>query len=155
LALGLAEPRDPLCGGREGDALAGQAGPHPERDREVGLAGAGRAEQDHVLARVQEVELPQVLDHLALDRALEGEVELLERLSGGEARGLDARLAAMGLARGDLGGEQRLGEALIAPLLLAGPGGELRQRPGGGRRLQGPEQVGELGGLGHAGISWS
>jgi hypothetical protein len=34
---------------------------------------------------VQEVELAQVLDDLPLDRALEGEVELLERLAGGEA----------------------------------------------------------------------
>jgi hypothetical protein len=48
---------------------------------------------------VQEVELAEVLDDLLSDRALEGEVELLERLSGGEARGLDAALAAVGLAR--------------------------------------------------------
>jgi hypothetical protein len=44
---------------------------------------------------VQEVELAEVLDHLALDRALEGEVELLERLSGPKARRLDPRLAAV------------------------------------------------------------
>jgi hypothetical protein len=31
---------------------------------------------------VQEVELAEVLDHLALDGTLEGEVELLERLGG-------------------------------------------------------------------------
>jgi hypothetical protein len=31
-----------------------------------------------------------VLDHLFLDRALEGEVELLQRLARGEPRGLDA-----------------------------------------------------------------
>jgi hypothetical protein len=66
-----------------------------------------------------------VLDHLPLDRALEAEVELLERLAGGEAGGLDAALAAVRLARGDLGGEQRLGEALVAPLLLAGALGQL------------------------------
>jgi hypothetical protein len=115
----------------------------------------GRAEQDDVLPGVQEVELTEVLDHLAADRALEGEVELLERLAGGEAGGLDARLAAVGLARGDLGRQQGFGEALVAPGLLARPLGELRQRPGGGRRLQLAEQVGELGGLRHAGISWS
>jgi hypothetical protein len=33
---------------------------------------------------VQEVELAEVLDHGLLHRALEGEVELLERLSGWE-----------------------------------------------------------------------
>ena len=48
----------------------------------------GRAEQDHVLAAVQEVELAEVLDHLLLDRALEGEVELLKRLSAGKRAAL-------------------------------------------------------------------
>ena len=33
----------------------------PERDRQVRLAGAGRAQQDDVLAAVQEVELAEVL----------------------------------------------------------------------------------------------
>jgi hypothetical protein len=70
---------------------------------------------------VQEVELPQVLDDLAADRALEGEVELLQRLAGRQARRLHARLAAVRLARGDLGREQGLGEALVAPALLARP----------------------------------
>ena len=116
LALGIAEAGDPFGGGGEGDALAGQAGPDRDGDREVGLAGPGRAEQHDVVAGVQEVELAEVLDHLALDRALEGEVELLERLAGGKAGRLDAGLAAVALARGDLGGEQRLGEALVAPL---------------------------------------
>ena len=147
LALGFGEPGDPFGRGRERDALAGQAGADRDRDREVRLAGPGRAEQDDVLAGVQEVELAEVLDDLALDRALEGEVELLERLAGGEARGLDAALAAVALARGDLGREQRLGEALIAPLLLARALGELRQRARGGRRLERAEQVRELGGL--------
>jgi hypothetical protein len=44
---------------------------------------------------VQEVELAEVLDHLAADRALEGEVELLQRLAGAETGGLDAALAAV------------------------------------------------------------
>ena len=59
----------------------------------MGLAGAGRAEQDDVLAAVQEVELAEVNDRGLLDRALEGEVELLQRLVRGEARGLDPCLA--------------------------------------------------------------
>jgi hypothetical protein len=45
---------------------------------------------------VQEVELAQMLDDLAADRALEGEVELLERLSGRKPRPLDPALAAEG-----------------------------------------------------------
>ena len=145
LAFGLAEPGDPLGGGRELHALPGEARADPERGRDVGLAGAGRAEQDHVLAGVQEVELPEVLDHRLLDRALEGEVELLQRLAGGEPGGLDPALAAVAVAGGDLGAEQDLGEPLIAPGLLAGPVGERRQRPGGGGRFQRAEQVRELG----------
>ena len=50
MALGVGEPGDPFGGGAEGDAVAGQAGADPERDRQVRLAGAGRAEQDDVLA---------------------------------------------------------------------------------------------------------
>src|SRR5688572_18919440 len=98
MALGLGEPGDPLGGGREGDALAGQAGADRDGDREMCLAGPGRAEQHDVLLGVQEVELAEVLDDLALDRALEGEVELLERLSGGKARRLDPVLAAVALS---------------------------------------------------------
>jgi len=36
---------------------------------------------------VEEVELPEMLDNLLLEAALEGEVELLERLAGREPGG--------------------------------------------------------------------
>jgi hypothetical protein len=55
----------------------------------VGLACPGRSEQDHVLLGVQEVQLAEVLDHLLLHRALEGEVELLQGLALREPRGSD------------------------------------------------------------------
>jgi hypothetical protein len=93
---------------------------------------------------VEEVELPEVLDHLLLDGALEGEVELLQCFAGGEPGGLDPPLTAVTLAGGDLGPEQDLGEPLIAPLLLTGTVGEHRQRPRGRWRLERPEQVREL-----------
>jgi hypothetical protein len=48
---------------------------------------------------VQEVELSEVLDHLLFDRALEGEVELLQGLAGGKPGGLDPPLAAVAVAR--------------------------------------------------------
>jgi len=75
---------------------------------------------------VEKVELPEVLDHRLLHRTLKGEVELFERLAGGEPGGLDAALAAMTVAGGHLGGEQRLGEPLIGPRLLPGPVGQRR-----------------------------
>jgi hypothetical protein len=59
------------------------------------FAGPGWAEEDHVL---QEVELPEVLDHLLAHAALEGELELLQGLVGGEPRRADPRPAAVGLA---------------------------------------------------------
>ncbi len=104
---------------------------------------------------MQEVELPEVLDHLLFDRALEAEVELLQGLAGGEPGLAYARLATVAIAGGDFGLEQRLHEPLVAPLFLAGALGELGQRPGRGGRLQRAEQVRELGLLAHHAASTS
>jgi hypothetical protein len=151
VALGVGQQRDPFGGGAERDAVAGQAGADPQGDAQMGLAGAGRAEQDDVLAAGDEVELAEMQNGLAPQAALEGEVELLERFAGGEPRGLDPGLAAVAVAAVDLGLEQRGGELLKAPVLGAGAVGELGQRPGGGRRLEDAEQVRQLGrGLAHA-----
>jgi hypothetical protein len=144
LALRVGEQRDPLGGGAERDAVPGQAGADSQGDREVGLAGPWGPEQDDVLFAGEEVELAEVLDQRLLDRALEGEVELLERLAGGEPRGLDAALAAVRFARAVLGRQQRFSEAFIAPVLGAGALGEFGQRPCGGRRFERPEQMCEL-----------
>ena len=46
------------------------------------LADARRAEEDHVLLTLQEAELVERVDLLALDRGLEAEVEVVERLHG-------------------------------------------------------------------------
>ena len=52
----------------------------------VALARAGWAEEDDVGALVQEVELGEMQDERLLHGALEAEVELLQRVYGGEAR---------------------------------------------------------------------
>jgi hypothetical protein len=124
---------------RNATSVADHASAGPERDPEVGLAGAGRPEQHDVLAAVKEVELAEVQHRVAADRGLKGEVEVLERLARGEPRGLDPRLAAMTVAAVDLGLQQHLGEALERPLLGAGAVGELGQRPRRRRRLGRPE----------------
>jgi hypothetical protein len=51
---------------------------------------------------MQEVELPEVLDHRLLHRALEAEVELLQGLAGREPRLADPRLAAVAVTSRDL-----------------------------------------------------
>jgi hypothetical protein len=145
LALGVGQQRDPLGRGPEGDAVPGEAGADPQRDAQVGLAGAGRPQQDDVLFAGDEVELAEVQDGVARDRGLKGEVELLERLARREPRRLDPGLAAVAVAAVGLGLQERRGELLIAPFLLAGAVGELGQRPGGGRCLELAEQVRQLG----------
>src|SRR4051794_41650629 len=93
---------------------------------------------------------------VAADRGLKAEVELLQGVSGGEVGGIDASWAAVAVAAVDLGLEQGGGELLEGPVVAAGAVGELWQRPRGGRRLQGAEQVRELrAGSGHAVSSWS
>jgi hypothetical protein len=47
--VGLGEPGDPLRGGSEQDPVACLAGADRQPDGQVSLAGAGRAEEDHVL----------------------------------------------------------------------------------------------------------
>ena len=69
-------------------------------------------------------------------RGLGGEVEVLERLVGGEGGVADALAGAGGVAREDLGLEQRLEELLVGPALLAGPRGGLLEALEDARRLE-------------------
>jgi hypothetical protein len=93
--------------------VPGLAGPDRQPDREMGLAGAGRPEEDHVVAGGGEVQGAQVGDDLAFERTGVVEVELLQALAGREAGGADAALPAVGLAGGDL--TLQAGEAAHAP----------------------------------------
>ena len=53
-AVGFGEAGDPVDGGGEQDAVAVVGGDDPQRGGEVGLAGAGRAEQDDVAGLCEE-----------------------------------------------------------------------------------------------------
>src|SRR6187431_2207896 len=94
----------------------------------------GRAQEDDALLGVQEVELAEVLDVLAPDRALEGEVARLERLALREARRLirDPPPWLSWRPPRWRAAPRRSARRSTAP---RAPVGELGQRPGGGRRL--------------------
>ena len=90
----------------EVDAAAGLHRLDAERDGEVPLAGAGRAEEVDDLVAVDEVELGEGQDPVAVERRLEGEVEAGQRLDGRELCHPQRRLDATVLAQGQFLGEQ-------------------------------------------------
>src|SRR3954471_4552724 len=53
--VGVGEPGDPLGGGGEQHPVSGLTGSDCEADRQVGLAGAGWAEEHHVLFASNEI----------------------------------------------------------------------------------------------------
>jgi len=83
--VGVAEASHPLRGGGEGDAMSGLTGPDAQARGQVGLAGAGRAEEHDVVLGLDEVERAEMGDHLALEASLVVEVEVLEALDAGNA----------------------------------------------------------------------
>src|SRR3954469_20950494 len=113
--MGGGESVDPFGSGRGQDAVPGLAGSDPEADREVGLAGAGRAEEHHVLAGGDEIQGAQMRDDVAFEAAGVVEVELLEALACREPGGADAALAAVRFAGGDLPLQASDQELLVAP----------------------------------------
>ena len=81
--MGVGEPGDPVDGGGEQDPVAVVGGDHAERGGEVGLAGAGRAEQHDVAGLGQERAGGERGDLLA-DGGLVVPVEVVEGLAGRE-----------------------------------------------------------------------
>ena len=122
--VGVGEPGDPFGGGGERDPVPGLAGADRQPGGQVGLAGAGRAEEHDVVLGGDEVQGAQVGDDLAFEAAGVVEVELLQRLAGREPGGADAALAAVGLAGGDLALQAGGQELLVGPGLGAGPLGQ-------------------------------
>ena len=74
----------------------------------MAFAGAGLADEVDDLMAIDEVELGERQDAVAVERGLEREVEAGQRLDGGEAGHLQRRLDAAALADGELLGEQHL-----------------------------------------------
>jgi hypothetical protein len=85
------------------------------------LPGAGRAEEADVAVLGDPGQLREVQDQRLLGAGLGAEVEVLQGLVGREGGVADALPGARGIAREDLGLQQRLEELLVGPALLAGP----------------------------------
>jgi hypothetical protein len=105
--VGLGEPVDPWGGGGELDPVAGLAGADREPGGQIGLLGAGRAEEHDVLLGGDEVHGAQVSDGLPFQAAGVVVVEVLQGLAGREPGGADPTFAAVGLPGGDLASQAR------------------------------------------------
>src|SRR5688500_15477651 len=99
--MGVVESGDPIDGGGEQAAAAVVGGDHAESGGEVGLAGAGWAEQ-HDVAGLGEERAGGERGDLLADCALVVPVEVVEGLAGGEPGPADALGGAGGVACGDL-----------------------------------------------------
>ena len=80
LAFGLGQRGDQLGQGAEVDATPGLHGLDAERDGEMRLAAAGLAKGVDDLVAVDELQLRQREDPVAVERGLEGEVEASQGL---------------------------------------------------------------------------
>ena len=141
--VGGGEPVDPLAGGGEQHPVPGLAGADRQAGGEVGLAGAGRAEEHHVLFRGDEVQGAEVGDLVAFQAAGVVEVELLQALAGREPGGADPAFPAVGFPGGDLALQAGDEELLMGPGSRSGrvrPAARPRRAgwalstPGSGRR---------------------
>ena len=94
--MGVGEAGDPVGGGREQDPVAVVGGLDAESDREVGLAGAGRAEEDDVAGLGEEPSRCQ-RSNLLTDGGLGVEVEVVESLASAEPGLPDAHVGAGGV----------------------------------------------------------
>ena len=115
----------------------------PESGGQVGLAGAGRAEQHDVAGLGQEPAGCQGGD-LLTDGGLGVPVELLDGLACGEPGGADPQLGAGCVAGGDLAVEDRGEVLLVGPARVAGVVGQPGGCFGDPWRLQRRREIGDL-----------
>jgi hypothetical protein len=105
------------CRGHEQHRMAGLDGGAAERDCQVRLTNAGRPEHEHVFGAGDEAAGRELAHELGIDRRLELELELLERLHRWEVRDLDPHRDALLLL-----GLGLLGEHLIKKVEVCGLG---------------------------------
>ena len=140
-ALGPGQRGDEVGQRGEVDALSGLDGLDAERGGEVALAGAGRAEEVDDLAAVDEVELGQRQDAVAVERGLEGEVEAGQRLDRGQAGHAQRRLDAAVLAQGQLFRQQDVDGLERGDLALLDAAHDMVERFQRARHLQADQVV--------------
>jgi len=112
------EPAHEAFQREEAHRVPGLDGLDAEGDGEVGLADAGRAEQDDVLGALDEAQAGELPDLLAVDRGLEVEVELIEALDPGQPGQLEAALDAALMPPPPLGLQGLGEEALVVEIAL-------------------------------------
>lgn len=100
--------------------MAGLDGPDPEGDGEVGLAHAGRTEQDDVLGALDEAQAGELAHLLAIDRGLKVEIELVQALDPGQPGQLETALDAALVPAAPLGLQGLGEEALVVEIALGG-----------------------------------
>src|SRR5262249_39051609 len=110
-------------------------------DGEVGLAHPGRAEDEEILAVLEEVARGQCLDLLLVEGGLVGEVEGLEALHEREASERRPHRDVLGGLRRDLLAEEPVQEVGVGELLR---GGVLEQRLQSLAALEEPQALQEL-----------
>lgn len=101
----------------------------------MALAGAGRSEKVDDLAALDEAELGECQDAVAVERGLEGEVEAGERLDGGEPAHAQGRLDPAVLAQGEFLRQQNVDGLEGCNLALFEPAHDMVERFEGARHL--------------------
>ena len=105
LPLRRLERHDQIGRRREADLVALLSGQIAERNRQMCLAYAGRAEKDDVLGTLDEGEASKLTDLLARHTRREAEVKAVERFDRGEAGNAGEHLAGPGSAGVTLGAQ--------------------------------------------------
>src|SRR5215204_4688252 len=118
--LGFGEGGEQRGGTGEEHRVPGLDGGAAEGDREMRLADTGRPEDQHILGAADKAAGRQLTDQALIDRGLELELELLERLHRREVRDLHAHGDALALFGLDLLSQHLVEEIKIGRLTFGG-----------------------------------